>query len=256
MKRSASLCAIALALGATILVPGPSAQAAPTPITACQQITQSGSYVLANNLPSTSGLLAGGDCLVIGGNISFVTVDLAGFSIRGDGRGAGISQAEEGQRGFVVRNGSISNFSTGVLFLDGRGGSLVEGLLVFDCAERGIAVSSGIVRGNIVHATKSGSGIFLAAGSATGNYVTENAGPGIQVDGGTVSGNTAFSNPGGGVRVGSGSTVIGNTARGNSFGITAQCPSNLIDNTATDNGTKNLVLNGADCHNEDNILAT
>jgi len=49
MKKSAALFPIVFALGATI-VAGPGAQAAPTAITACQTISQPGSYVLANNL--------------------------------------------------------------------------------------------------------------------------------------------------------------------------------------------------------------
>jgi hypothetical protein len=103
MKRLAAL--FALALGATILVAEHDAQAAPTAITACQTISQPGSYQLANNLLNNFGVT----CLVI--TTSFVTIDLAGFSIFADPRrGVGIKAApSSGQlEGIAVRNGSIS----------------------------------------------------------------------------------------------------------------------------------------------------
>lgn len=74
MTRPAALFSIALALGATILVPAASARE-PTPIKACQTISKPGSYELANNLTAT------GDCLLIA--TDFVTIDLAGFLISG-----------------------------------------------------------------------------------------------------------------------------------------------------------------------------
>jgi len=70
-----------------------------------------------------------------------------------------------------------------------------------------------------------------------------------------VTGNFAADNGNTGIAAGFGSTVIGNTALGNGqTGISVICPSNLTDNTAIDNnGVANLVLNGTDCHNEDNL---
>jgi hypothetical protein len=50
MRRPAALFPIVLALGALIFVSGAGAQE-PTKITACQTISQPGSYRLANNLP-------------------------------------------------------------------------------------------------------------------------------------------------------------------------------------------------------------
>jgi parallel beta-helix repeat protein len=236
LSRSAVLFSVSVALQAMISVPG--SQAGPIPITECQHIIQSGSYVLANNLPGASGLLADGNCISLDAgndlpNGSSFTIDLAGFVISGDGKGTGILQGEEGLGSFVVRNGSIANFSVGVEIQEGSGA--VEGLRVFNNASGGIRISktSGIVKGNIL---------------------SNNKGPGIEVgEGSTVSGNTAVGNSGGGISAGIGSTLIGNTAAGNgSFGISAHCPSNLTDNTAVNNGT-NLVLNGAGCHNEDNV---
>jgi hypothetical protein len=52
MRNPPAVVPIALALGATILVPGPGAQAEPTAITACQTINQPGPYVVANDIES------------------------------------------------------------------------------------------------------------------------------------------------------------------------------------------------------------
>jgi hypothetical protein len=85
MRRPAALFPIVLALGALIFVSGAGAQE-PTKITACQTISQPGSYRLANNLAAIPpGLPA---CLVITAN--FVTIDLGGFSMtqRSAGEGA------------------------------------------------------------------------------------------------------------------------------------------------------------------------
>ena len=248
-ETTSSSFPIALALGATILVPGPGAQAAPTAITACQTITQPGSYVLANDLTSTSA-----DCLVI--TTSFVTINLAGFSISvGLPRTAILATSGTPLQGIAVRNGSITA-SAGVN-LDAAGGSIVEGLRVFVLGA-GIS-ATGIVRGNAVTGGSANVPVSQFGINASGivtDYVTGfGRATGIIADG-IVRGNTATNNLGG-IHAGAGSTVIGNTATNNSgfgmgFGISADCPSNLTDNTAVNNHT-NLVLNGDGCHNEDNV---
>jgi hypothetical protein len=240
-KTVVSLFPIAFVLGATI-VPGPGAQAAPTAITTCQTISESGSYVLANNISTT------GDCLMI--TASDVTIDLAGFHIAS--RGTAI-EASINTNSIAVRNGSISVSGFGVS-LPGDG-SIVEGLRIASAGLRseGI-VAKGIVRGNTVLG-----GVFpmqsgiIASGTVTDNYVSGVVqGIGIRADG-TVRGNTAIDNTRG-IMVGVGSTVIGNTATNKSVsGIQASCPTNLTDNTAVNNGT-NLVLNGDGCNKTNNVV--
>lgn len=107
MKRSVALFPIVLALGAMILAPhgGTQAQDAregPIEIDKCQTISQPGSYKLVKNLMAT------GDCLAIAAD--GVTVDLAGFSISGNGSGTGILEvlppSPPGMlQGIAVRNG-------------------------------------------------------------------------------------------------------------------------------------------------------
>ena len=82
-------------------------RAAPTLIHACTTISSSGSYVLGSNL------YASGDCIVV--DAPFVSIDMAGFAILGNGDGAGIradSGAERG--GLEVRGGTIADFHTGI----------------------------------------------------------------------------------------------------------------------------------------------
>jgi hypothetical protein len=231
MQRLTVLFSIAAALGAIILVPVAAAKE-PTPLKACQTISQPGSYELVDNL--TAG--GGKDCLVI--TASFVTIDLAGFSISaspGTVGGAAIFFGSQiGGQGIAVRNGSISGFSTGV-DLGSALGSIVEGLriVVFTPGPGGGPgiSATGIVKGNTV-ANSRDIGIS-ATGTVTGNYV---------------------SNSIVGISIGQGSTVIGNTVVESLIaGLSALCPSNLIDNTAVSHNGTNLVLNGEGCHNEDNL---
>jgi hypothetical protein len=234
MRRPAALFPIALAFGAIILAPIAGArEQGPIEIEQCRTIDKPGSYRLVNNLVAGTN-----DCLVI--TADFVTVDLAGFSISGtaisgparENRGIVTPLTPQGRRGIAVRNGSISGFGMAV-DLAGAAGSIVEGLRVF-----GDGVSSrfgigaeGIVRNNTVMGIV-GTGIG-ANGTVTGNYASSRRDEFV---------------------IGPGSTVIGNTAApsGANTGFSVDCPANLIDNTSTGNEF-NLVLNGNDCHSEDNL---
>jgi hypothetical protein len=249
MRKPAAFFPIALALGAIIFAPwaralAQDAREGPTEIEKCRTIDKPGSYKLVNDIAPTPSTSTNGDCLVI--TASFVTIDLAGFTISGGTTGILAAPSSGQLHGIAVRNGSISNFSAGV-DLGAADGSTVEGLRVFGGgALTGLLVGisvKGIVRANTVvgvfgpHGTGTG---ISATGTVTGNYVTGS---------------------GSGIVVGQGSTVIGNTATDNfgapdnplgGFGIVADCPSNLTDNTAVNNKT-NLVLNGDGCNNTNNV---
>jgi hypothetical protein len=89
MRRTprAPLFTVALALGAAF--PAPEADAdEPEQIHECRRIDEPGSYALMRNLPGDEGLLPDGDCLLIAAD--FVTLDLNGWTITGDGTGFGI----------------------------------------------------------------------------------------------------------------------------------------------------------------------
>src|SRR5215471_16361967 len=109
VRTLTALLTFALAIGAS---PAPQARNEAIRITECGRITQAGSFVLANNLTTPGNE----DCLRI--EAEFVTIDLAGFSIIGNGVGAGIFTTGHSPRGITIRNGTISNFTFGV-FLRG-----------------------------------------------------------------------------------------------------------------------------------------
>jgi hypothetical protein len=240
---------IVLALASMNFAPHRGAQAqgvreeGPIAIEKCQTINQPGSYKLVNNLifngPSS------GACLSI--TASFVTIDLAGFSISGIPRippfaAGAIVAGDENGTGVTVRNGSISGGFTAGVFLAGYG-SIVEGIRITGGGLGGVGISAiGVIRGNTVVGIAgpgpgNGTGIFAAGGVITGNYSTSNR---------------AF-----GILVGPGSTVAGNTVVTSltfgGFGIVAACPSNVIDNTATGDAGQNLVPQGTGCNDTNNV---
>jgi hypothetical protein len=242
MRRPAALYPIVLALGAIVLAPWAGAQAqdareeGPKEIEKCQTISKPGSYKLVNDLTFSA---ITGTCLTI--TASSVTIDLAGFTMTGNGptTSAIVATPLSGQvlGGIAVRNGSISGFAIGV-DLGSADGSIVEGLRVFGSRPSFLGIAAtGIVKGNTAV------GIIGFPGDL---------GVGIGATG-IVTGNYARGNRGVGLAIGPGSTVIGNTVSDNiQHGISVDCPSNLTDNTAVNNGT-NLVLNGNGCHSEDNL---
>ena len=127
MRRPAALYPIVIAVGALMaLAQGAGGEEqdgreqGPIKIKKCQVINQSGSYVLANNLSGQSP--ANNNCLFI--TASFVTIDLAGFTISGNGAGISSSQQSEG---IAVRNGTIVGGFGGVAHF------LVQALLLRKC---------------------------------------------------------------------------------------------------------------------------
>ena len=202
-----------VALAAALV--SPPAWADPTVITACQTISQPGSYKLVGNLAITGG--AG--CLIVAADD--VTIDLAGFSIIGQQAGAGGIQSVPYLfgHGIAVRNGSISGFVNGVA-LDSATSSIVEGIRVSAGApgqqtSSGI-IAQGIVKGNVVSGMNIG--IQAITGTIADNYV-ENFADGIFAQAGsTLIGNTVINN---------------NPATGYTTGLVVTCPSNVINNTAT-----------------------
>lgn len=244
-------------------------RAAPTPISACGGLGK-GSYVLTKNLT------AAGDCLRLLGN--YITVDLAGFVISGDGTGSGIKASTAGISGINIRNGTITNFATGISTLNATG-VLIEEVRVIKNKGNGILLGTGSTARNNLAEDNGGTGISLGAGSlASGNLARLNAGNGISLgkdgaatgntsydnggwgmiadNGSTVAENTAGDNGNDGLSVGFGTTITRNTVRSNTgAGIRVLCPSNLIGNTATSNvGGSRVVGAGSGCFESQNLF--
>jgi hypothetical protein len=209
--------AVLLIVIAVLLVSGvawrPEAAAGPTELTACGTITQPGSYVLANNLTSSS------DCLVI--DADFVTVDLNGFLIQGAGTGTGIVNPPSvfTHKGLTVRNGTIVGFVFGINAV--AEALRVEGVYVTGNTSHGIVMGqfsgSGIVKDSIV-TDNGGEGIVASSAVVTGNVVLRNGtNSGIDADHSTIIGNTVNDGQTGinGHCAGGGGTIVANAALSN-----------------------------------------
>jgi hypothetical protein len=231
------------------------AAAAPHQITTCKAITAPGSYVLAKNLTST------GDCLIMQAN--FITIDLGGFTINGNGTGNGITDSGVLRMGIAVHDGTIRNFATGI-DLKQSFQTLIERMRLQGNTDYGVAAGffnagSGemaIVKDSLFY--QNGKGLAVGARSVvTGNTAFNNTLNGISVGAGsTVIGNAADRNGTVGLEILEGSTAVNNTMQENgvpgSIGLRVFCPANLLENTALKNGT-NLVLIGTGCNSVNNL---
>jgi hypothetical protein len=217
-------------------------------ITACTTITQPGSYLLLNNLST------GGNCIVVAA--SFVTIDLNGFMINGNGKGgSGISeQPGTALRAITIRNGAITAFAQAIFFPKSIA-VVIERITATDNTANAITAGDmATVRDSATH-VNGGSGISLGLFSlARGNASSENGGIGISVStGGQVVDNDVAHNTGVGILTGEGANVVHNVARNNGTnGISVECPSAVVGNAATNNLSQNIVLLGGACVSEHN----
>jgi hypothetical protein len=239
-----TLIALMLALGFA----GRAAEAAgPTEITACMTITESGSYVLVNNLTPA----APGDCLRIAAD--FVTINLNGFLISGlDVRptgkaGYGIrTYTDAVPRAIAIHDGTVADFQLGV-FLQAHDVQ-VERIRVVDSEFSGISIDSPFSGGAIVKdclVSGGAHGITAEGAVISGNVVTRTKLGGIEGDRSTIVGNVVRMNSGVGVAAGR-ATIVNNTVSDNDAGIVASCPAAVVANAATENGL-NLVTSSAGC---------
>lgn len=258
----------------------PVVQAAKTTgLNECTEIIEPGSYELKGNLPGNSGLLSDGSCVLISSD--FVTLDLQGFTIYGDGTGDCITTGPIGServRSIAIRNGTVTGCRTGINSSRSVGihieriqaahnteDGIFAGLSarVNDCVVShnggdGIETSLGCtVTGNIAHGND-GSGIAAwLQNTVTYNTARNNGGNGISCAGKcTMVGNTTAQSDDFGIVAGAGSTVTSNTAAGGppGQGIKVTCPSNVRGNTAVFNSLNlNLVLVGEGCNLDNNV---
>jgi Right handed beta helix region len=231
-----------LLVAALSAAPLSEALALPRLFVACGVITAPGTYIALANINAT------GDCLVV--QSDFVTIDLGGYVITGNGTGSGIVESQAvGRRGITVRNGFVTNFQNGIA-LSNSSGVRVENMNVTGNLSQGINLGgmSTALRNTV--AFNGGTGIALGQrGLAEGNNVSENIGSGISVDlGGNVTGNTVGRNQASGILASEGALVSGNVSRNNGGnGITVDCPAAVIGNTSSNNLGANLHVIGNAC---------
>lgn len=205
-------------------------------------IDKPGSYYLSSNLMVREDI-------AISVRSSDVTLDLNGFQVTHAERGGSTGiNVQAGLERVSVRNGSVSNFSTGVdafgIFSNKTKGCLLEDLKVSGCAGNGIVIGdAGTVR-NCTSADNGGHGIFADNGSIIANCVAFGNGgntgsPGaIWVRNGcTVSNCVARENTTDGIVTGSGCTVSQCAATENTgtYGINAGTSNTLKQCTANNN---------------------
>jgi hypothetical protein len=227
VKPSHALPALALLAAALQAAP---AVAAPDKINHCQTITQSGSYVVTKNLNAV------GDCIVV--KADFVTIDLDGFVLEGNGTGGGITD-----QGGVS---TVTNFSNGISLTASTG--VVERITSAGNTNVGIVMVSGIVRDSTATGNVHNTGISVGPRSlVTGcNSTGNDVGIGTNI-GTTIIGNTVGLNVRHGIVMSGNGTIVNNTSNNNpQTGIHAECPSVVVGNTAVSNGT-NFNLVGAGC---------
>ena len=205
------------------------AVAAPPFVMNCQTISQPGSYVLTRNLASN------GDCIVIASD--FVTLDLAGFTISGNGTGSAVREqagvAFPGLHGVVIRNGNVTKFADGISFFSSVG-------VTVDGVNASFNTNNGVVLGQraVVRASR----------------FDENGGNGVSVDiGSSLTGNTAGHNVRTGIVAAEGAIVVNNEARNNQMdGISMDCPGAAVANTSGNNAGNNLTQINGSCVSDHN----
>lgn len=177
----------------------------------CTTISTSGLFQLTSNLQAT------GTCIIVAAD--FVTIDLGGFTITGNGTGEGITDDDRPRRGTVVRNGMVSRFGYGIN-LSSSTQTTIDRVQSVDNLRDGINVGH---KSNVVD-------------SAAHN----NGGVGISVQGpGIVRNNLMTNNSGNiGLLAGSGSLVVGNVIHRTGFpnggiGLEVSCPAAVLSNTVT-----------------------
>jgi len=218
--------AVLLTLNLGLVVP--QAAAEPKKITKCTTITEPGSYLLDKSLTAV------GTCIVVAAD--FVTLDLDGQTLTGDGTGAGVNDSGVHHEGTVVKNGTIRGFANGVdLFASSTG--QVERVRAFLNSQHGIRVGSDFTisgnnaNGNLTAGIVAGNGSTISGNNASSNRDGIGAG-----NDSTISGNTASGNVFDGIVAGNNSTISGNTASNNNDdGIAAGNNSTISGNTASDN---------------------
>lgn len=203
MKKLGFAAIVALAMLPSLV------QAQPTPITACQTtITNPGSYVLTGNLQNPNN---NASCITV--QAYQVTIDMAGFSIRGLGARAGIYSV---QPFLTVKNGTIRFFGTGVQA--NVQGVKLDGVRVYASHSTGAVLGDDAQVTDSQFITNGGDGLDVGANAVIERCTFDHnsiygmfaLGVGAMVRESTAANNTSH-----GIVVDAGATVVSCTAQSN-----------------------------------------
>ena len=212
-----------------------------TPITSCGQTVTTNAFLTKDlYCPGSHGVIVGADG---------ITIDLKGFTLRGDRKGGmyGIDDVD-GFDEVTIRNGAVRNFDVGVWMDAGADGTGVSSLIASGNLGRGIWIVGDSAR--IESSTASGNGgngirIVGASSETRSSTASGNGNIGISIvlgDSAKIQSSTASGNASYGIAVFGGSvTIQSSTASGNGDdGIHVEGNStNVKSSTAAGN-----VLNG------------
>lgn len=242
------------AVSAVFVLAAASQALAARSITSCGSIDNAGAYVLKRNLTAT------GTCLVV--NSDFVTIDLAGYTISGNGTGTGIAEGPgpSSVSNVEVRGGTIVGFQVGINLSSTVGGAIVDRMRLVRNSGTGILCGNSCsITGNTLE--QNGAGIVVnEAARVVGNTIAEGTAVVTSLslgDNSYASGNTLLNNAGGGIdgannnivsdntvsgsgsapiQLGDGSTVTRNSVQNNVGGFSVGRASSVIGNTLYTNG--------------------
>ena len=212
----------------------------------CLLLSQSDSYKLTSNIPKTPKYLLDGSCLEVAAD--FVTIDLNGFSIigNGTGTGSGVTDAGIARVGTTIKNGSIRGFASSGVDLSVSSLTMIDGLIVTSNSGQGIAVGVADPEfapdgGNIVMNSRVEGNELNGIVSAPGDRIV---------------GNTVLSNGRNGIFVSVGTLVKGNVVRGHGndgagIGNLGQCL--IVQNVVTGSGSGGEIQNPLGCDVIDNF---
>lgn len=232
------------------------------------EITNSGSYVLTENLVVTNAAVYGIDV-----QVDSVTIDLNGFTLQGPGANSehGIYQAST-LKNLTVKNGTVSKWAGAHkwgLYAYGSADRIKDVTACYN--DRGMYSGAGSVLEGCIAVSNSaagyGYGIYTGDGSTISGcsaYDNSAADTGYAIyadNGSTISGCSAYNNSGAGtvacgIRAGYGSTLsdcsaYNNSVEGAGYGISADVGSTLSgcsayqNTSATTNGAGIYVASGS-----------
>jgi hypothetical protein len=183
---------LVLTVALVLVTVAPQAHATATPISTCGQ-------TVTTNAVLTQDLVCTGDAIVVGA--AGITINLKGYTVRGDGEDFGVRN-DAGHSQLTVVNGVVRGFFFGI-FSNGAG-TVVSNVVAAGNRAVGIEVhgEAATIRSSSAYGNRS-QGILVA-------------GPGASITHSTASGNTFGPGGGGGITVQGDSAAIGSsTASGN-----------------------------------------
>jgi Right handed beta helix region len=191
MTKSTKVATLLTALGLVLVATAPQSRASgTTPISSCGQIVTTNAVV-------TQDLVCSGTGIVVGA--SAITIDLKGFTLRGDFTTLHYGIDDNGYDQVTVKNGVVRNFDWGMYAYNNADKMSVSNLVASGNAHDGVYISGSSAKiqsltatGNALH------GIRVAGVSATVQSTTavENGYSGIRLTGdfATVKSSTASAN--------------------------------------------------------------